>query len=60
MITQRHTTTNEQKLSRACDVFREVMLQVLTRGFSGTAAVEIAVQDGTIQHIRRSVESIEK
>ena len=30
------------------------------RGFFGTAAVELSVQDGTIQHIRRKVERVEK
>ena len=30
------------------------------RGFFGTAAVELSVQDGTIQYIRRTVERMEK
>lgn len=38
----------------------ETLAEALRRGFFGTAAVEFSVQDGTIQHIRRTVERIEK
>ena len=38
----------------------ELLAEALRRGFFGTAAVELSVQDGTIQHIRRTVERIEK
>ena len=37
-----------------------MLAATLKRGFFGTAAVEVCVQDGTIQHIRRKVEQIEK
>ena len=37
-----------------------LLKESLQRGFFGTAAVELNVQDGTIQHIRRMVERIEK
>jgi hypothetical protein len=40
--------------------FSEILAEALRRGFFGTAAVELSVQDGTIQHIRRRVERIEK
>jgi len=60
MITQSLPTANEQKLSRANVVFRDTLANVLKRGFYGTATVEIAVQDGVIQHIRRNVDRIEK
>jgi hypothetical protein len=33
---------------------------VLKRGFYGTAEIEVAVQDGSIQHIRRRIDKIEK
>jgi len=33
---------------------------VLKRGFHGTAGLEMTVQDGTIQHIRRKVEQVER
>lgn len=32
----------------------------LRRGFFGAAAVEISVQDGTIQHIRCRIEQLER
>lgn len=60
MTTQRLTTPNDNKASYACVVLREMLSDVLKRGFHGTAGIEIAVQDGTIQHIRRRVDRIEK
>ena len=38
----------------------QILAESLRRGFFGTASVEVNVQDGTIQHIRRCVERIEK
>ena len=38
----------------------EMLTGVLKHGFHGTAALELTVQDGTIQHIRRKVEQVEK
>ena len=38
----------------------ELLRQSLQRGFFGTAGVERSIQDGTIQHIRRKVDRIEK
>ncbi len=38
----------------------EILTETLRRGFHGTASLEMAVQDGTIQHIRRRVERVEK
>ena len=38
----------------------EILAEVLNRGFFGTAQVEVNVQDGAIQYIRRKIEQIEK
>jgi len=38
----------------------EILAGVLKEGFHGTAALELTVQDGTIQHIRRKVEQLER
>jgi hypothetical protein len=38
----------------------EILAEVLRRGFFGTAQVEVNVQDGSIQCIRRKIEQIEK
>jgi hypothetical protein len=54
------TTTNSQKVNQIETALAEMLADVLKRGFFGTAAVEVSVQDGTIQHIRRKVEQIEK
>ena len=37
----------------------EILAESLRRGFYGKAAIELAIQDGTIQHIRRLIERIE-
>lgn len=52
--------TNETKAARLAAIIEELLRQSLRRGFHGTARVEFAVQDGTIQHIRRSLEQLEK
>lgn len=54
------TPTNREKLDQIRSALSEVLASVLKRGFHGTAALEMTVQDGTIQHIRRKVEQVEK
>jgi hypothetical protein len=41
-------------------ILAETLIETLRHGFFGTARIEVSVQDGTIQHIRRVVERIEK
>ena len=52
--------TNRQKVNQIKSAMAEMLDGVLKRGFHGTAALELTVQDGTIQHIRRKVEQVEK
>lgn len=54
------TSTNAKKLAQLQEAMKELLAEALRRGFFGTAAVELNVQDGTIQHIRRRVDRIEK
>ena len=44
--------------SKAC--LAELLIEVLRRGFYGRVAIELAIQDGVIQHIRRTLEKLEK
>jgi hypothetical protein len=60
MMTPAPTTGNARKLALLEAALAELLAEALRRGFFGTAAVEVSVQDGTIQHIRRKVERIEK
>ncbi len=60
MMTHAKTTGNAKKVAQLQTVMAEVLTEALRRGFFGTAAVELSVQDGTIQNIRRKVERIEK
>jgi hypothetical protein len=60
MMTLKDTDTNRIKASQAEIALSTLLAETLRRGFFGTAAVEIAVQDGTIQHIRRRIEQIER
>jgi hypothetical protein len=60
MMTVTKAPTNQQKVRRLEAVLGEMLAEVLRRGFHGTAAVEVSVQDGTIQHIRRRVERVER
>lgn len=54
------TPTNAKKVAQLQEAVAELLAEALRRGFFGTAAIELSVQDGTIQHIRRTVERIEK
>ncbi len=60
MMTLAETSTNLQKVSQVQTALAELLGEALRRGFHGTAGVEVSVQDGTIQYIRRKVERMEK
>ena len=60
MTTPSATAVNAQKVAQLQSALAEILAEALRRGFFGTAAVELSVQDGTIQHIRRRVDRIEK
>lgn len=52
--------TNEAKTGRLLAALDELLKQALRRGFHGTVRLEFAVQDGVIQHVRRTLEQLEK
>ena len=60
MMTHGTTSGNAKKVEQLQSIVAELLAEALRRGFFGTAAVELSVQDGTIQHIRRTVERIER
>ncbi len=60
MMTHANTAGNAKKVAQLQLILAEMLAESLRRGFYGTTAVELSVQDGTIQHIRRMVERIEK
>ncbi len=60
MITHTKTPANVKKVAQLESAISEILAEALRRGFFGTAAVELNVNDGVIQHIRRKVERIEK
>ena len=60
MIARSTTPGNERKVAQLQQALDELLREALRRGFFGTAAVELSVQDGTIQNIRRKVERIER
>jgi hypothetical protein len=54
------TPANAKKVALLQQALAELLAEALRRGFHGTAAVEWSVQDGTIQHVRRRLDRIEK
>jgi len=60
MITQRQSPGNTKKLAQLQTALAQVLAEALKRGFFGTAAIELSVQDGTIQHVRRRIERVER
>ncbi len=60
MMTLRDTSANKSKLQRLESLMADMLSEALQRDFHGTISVEVAIQDGTIQHLRRRVEQLEK
>jgi hypothetical protein len=60
MATHRTSPGNAEKLQQLERMLAELLAQLLRRGFFGNGAIELSVQDGTIQHIRRKVEQVER
>jgi hypothetical protein len=60
MTTLLHTPANQHLLREAEQAWQRLLAEALRRGFHGTVALEAVVQDGTIQHLRRRVEQLEK
>ncbi len=60
MTTLARTPANEKKLAQLKAALGDVLTQALKRGFFGSVAVELSVQDGTIQSIRRKLERVER
>jgi len=60
MITQRQSPANAKRLAQLQKALAHVLAETLQQGFFGTASVEISVQNGSIQHIRRRVEKVER
>ena len=46
--------------TRSKQAWQELLGEAQVRGFYGSVAIEAAIQDGTIQHIRRRFERLEK
>ena len=59
-MTPMQTPTNAKKVAQLQQAMAEMLAESLRRGFFGTASVELSIQDGTIQHIRRRLDRIEK
>jgi len=60
MMATHETDANRKKVQQLNSVLNTLLAEVLQRGFYGTATIDVSVQDGTIQHLRRRLESIEK
>ena len=52
--------TNERRVNRLKASMQEMLVEALHRGFFGTVTLEVGVQDGTIQHVRSTMERIER
>lgn len=60
MITAPEIPGNKKKLAKLMEIWQELLATALKREFYGKAMVEITVNDGIIQSIRKQVERIEK
>ena len=55
-----NTPGDTKKLTRLELILAETLAEMLRRGVFGTARIKLNVQDGTIQHIRHTIERIEQ
>lgn len=60
MMINARTAAQDARRRQALEAWEHVLHEVLGGGFYGTAAVEISVQDGALQLIRRRIEQIER
>ena len=60
MMTLSTTPANQKKMAQLQAAMGQILAEVLRRGFHGSASVELSVQDGTIQTIRRKIEQTER
>ena len=60
MKTMQNSSTNQEKIRLAHDAWQALLATTLTQGFFGTAELQLVIQDGTIQYIRRRVEQMDK
>ena len=59
-MTHATTPVNQQKVAQLQEAVGQLLAQVLKEGVFGSAGVELSIQDGTIQTIRRKTEQIER
>lgn len=64
VMTMLNTTTtteiNQRKVNQLQATMREMLIEALRRGFFGSVTIELGVQDGTIQHVRSTMERVER
>lgn len=60
MMTLTATPANQKKMAQLHAALGEILAEVLRRGFHGSAGIELSIQDGTIQTIRRKVEQTQR
>lgn len=60
MTTPENTTGNRTKLSLVERAWSDLLAEALRRGFHGAVSLELHVQDGTIQSVKKRVEKCER
>lgn len=56
----RRTPGNDRKLAQLQSAWNELLEEVLRRDYFGTASIELNIQEGTIQHFRRTIQRLHK
>jgi hypothetical protein len=59
-ISVAHSEVNRRMLEKADAIWEHIKRESLSRGFFGSVALHLTIQDGTIQHLRRTTDQSEK
>lgn len=56
----RSSAANTRQIDRAAELFSELVDEACVRGWNGKIRIEAVVADGTIQHLIRTAERIDR
>ena len=60
VMTLTHSPSNERRIFQLKADLAEVLETALRRGFYGKVGVDLKIQDGTIQQVRKKIQQVQR